>query len=256
MLYFKLIRCHPAAGEYTEMHHIIPKSLGGDNNATNIVKVSGRVHFILHRLLVKMTIDVEHTRKMNCALHFLARRKKIVNSRKFLIARAASSAAMKGRSLSEHTKLLLSKKAKERGQDGIMAASKAAQIANKGRTHTAQSRANMSAAHTGKTFSEGHRAAIGKASAGRVKTQRAIDAFNVRMKEQHPRRKTWILIDPTGHLHKINEMLIFCEQRGLAYSSLRYKAQQQDITPVCSGPSKGWRVFGTSRNIRHEEPIE
>ena len=39
---------------YTERHHIIPKSLGGSNDVTNLVYVTAKVHFILHRLLVKI----------------------------------------------------------------------------------------------------------------------------------------------------------------------------------------------------------
>ena len=38
-----------------ERHHIIPRSLGGDNASENIVSVSPREHFILHMLLVRMT---------------------------------------------------------------------------------------------------------------------------------------------------------------------------------------------------------
>lgn len=33
---------------YTEKHHIIPKSLGGSNDKTNIVKLTAREHFICH----------------------------------------------------------------------------------------------------------------------------------------------------------------------------------------------------------------
>lgn len=40
---------------YTEKHHIIPRSLGGSNAKTNLVKVSAREHFILHFLLTKFT---------------------------------------------------------------------------------------------------------------------------------------------------------------------------------------------------------
>jgi hypothetical protein len=45
---------HPATG-YTERHHIIPKSLGGLNHRSNIVRLTAREHFICHRLLTKMT---------------------------------------------------------------------------------------------------------------------------------------------------------------------------------------------------------
>lgn len=41
-------------GIYTERHHILPKSLGGDNDVTNLIYVTAKVHFILHRLLVKI----------------------------------------------------------------------------------------------------------------------------------------------------------------------------------------------------------
>jgi 5-methylcytosine-specific restriction endonuclease McrA len=40
---------------YTETHHIIPRSLGGDNSIDNLVKLTAREHFICHRLLPKMT---------------------------------------------------------------------------------------------------------------------------------------------------------------------------------------------------------
>jgi len=41
---------------YAERHHIIPKSLGGDNASSNLVYLTGREHFICHWLLSKMTI--------------------------------------------------------------------------------------------------------------------------------------------------------------------------------------------------------
>jgi hypothetical protein len=39
----------------TEKHHIIPKSIGGNNNKSNIVALTYREHFICHWLLIKMT---------------------------------------------------------------------------------------------------------------------------------------------------------------------------------------------------------
>ena len=40
---------------YTEKHHIIPKSLGGTNDKSNIVRLTAREHYICHLLLTKMT---------------------------------------------------------------------------------------------------------------------------------------------------------------------------------------------------------
>lgn len=42
---------------YVEKHHIIPKSIGGDNSKTNIVELTAREHFVCHRLLVRMVQD-------------------------------------------------------------------------------------------------------------------------------------------------------------------------------------------------------
>jgi hypothetical protein len=53
---------------YTERHHIVPRSLGGSNSASNISKLTAREHFIVHLLLVKITKGPE-LRKMCYALH-------------------------------------------------------------------------------------------------------------------------------------------------------------------------------------------
>ena len=39
---------------YTETHHIIPKSLGGSADASNLIKLSAKEHFICHLLLTKI----------------------------------------------------------------------------------------------------------------------------------------------------------------------------------------------------------
>lgn len=51
-LYYKLLAIY--TGQPGEKHHIIPRSLGGGNEKSNIASIPKRVHFILHRLLVKM----------------------------------------------------------------------------------------------------------------------------------------------------------------------------------------------------------
>lgn len=39
---------------YTEVHHIVPKCLGGSDDHENLVRLTAREHFIAHRLLTKM----------------------------------------------------------------------------------------------------------------------------------------------------------------------------------------------------------
>lgn len=56
--YYHLIIEHrkqnPLVDQYTEKHHIIPRSLGGSDELENLVALSAREHFICHWLLTKM----------------------------------------------------------------------------------------------------------------------------------------------------------------------------------------------------------
>ena len=51
--------------EYTEKHHIIPKSLGGTNDKTNLVDLTAREHLICHMLLPKMVIGNSYHKMVN-----------------------------------------------------------------------------------------------------------------------------------------------------------------------------------------------
>jgi len=50
--------------EFSEKHHIIPKSLGGTNEAGNLVILTPREHFICHWLLTKITSGKLRARMM------------------------------------------------------------------------------------------------------------------------------------------------------------------------------------------------
>lgn len=55
-IYFSIIenrKNNPYEG-YVECHHIVPKSLGGTDEKSNLVNLSAREHFICHLLLAKM----------------------------------------------------------------------------------------------------------------------------------------------------------------------------------------------------------
>lgn len=47
-----------------EKHHIIPKSLGGDNSPSNIANLTPREHFICHLLLTKFTTGKERIKML------------------------------------------------------------------------------------------------------------------------------------------------------------------------------------------------
>jgi hypothetical protein len=55
-----------------EVHHVIPRSLGGSNDQDNLVKLTLKEHWICHRLLVKFLDDPKALRKMYNALFMMA----------------------------------------------------------------------------------------------------------------------------------------------------------------------------------------
>lgn len=77
----KRARQRPAPQHY-EQHHVIPKSLGGANNTTNLVKFTIREHFVAHRLLTKI-YQGEAQKKMWFAYYRLCNRHQLTNSRSY-----------------------------------------------------------------------------------------------------------------------------------------------------------------------------
>lgn len=56
---------------YTETHHIIPKSLGGTNKPSNLVKLTAREHYICHVLLTRMTEGTDKAKMIHAAFSFI-----------------------------------------------------------------------------------------------------------------------------------------------------------------------------------------
>jgi hypothetical protein len=52
---------------YCESHHIIPKSMGGDDSPENIVSLTAREHFLCHLLLTKMTAGADKSKMSQAA---------------------------------------------------------------------------------------------------------------------------------------------------------------------------------------------
>lgn len=75
-----------------EKHHILPKSLGGDNSPENIARLTPREHFIAHLLLVKFT-EKQYRYKMVAALVRFGRK---INSKQYELLRRIASDNSKG----------------------------------------------------------------------------------------------------------------------------------------------------------------
>lgn len=61
---------------YVERHHIIPRSLGGSDDSWNIVKLTGKEHLVLHKLLPKFTIGPAHYKMMHALWRMVGRKDK------------------------------------------------------------------------------------------------------------------------------------------------------------------------------------
>lgn len=82
---------------YFEKHHILPKSfeLGGETDPNNIVKLTFREHYIIHKLLTKIIIDKKFRKKMYFALWQMSNRYVCISSRQYEYAKNIFSIHMK-----------------------------------------------------------------------------------------------------------------------------------------------------------------
>lgn len=87
-----------ASENFLEKHHIIPESMGGSNEKSNLVYLTFKEHFIVHLLLVKMCINKKDTIKMYRAIVAFQMfdkntQKRKINSRQFQKIKEASKIA-------------------------------------------------------------------------------------------------------------------------------------------------------------------
>ncbi|UIW11552.1 MAG: hypothetical protein [Enterobacter phage ENC7] len=85
-------KTNPVVGT-VEVHHIVPKSMGGDDSEGNLVALSPREHFVAHYLLAK----IHNNKSMWCAYWFMCNTRDVkITSRQYDIARKISSELLKG----------------------------------------------------------------------------------------------------------------------------------------------------------------
>ena len=217
---------------YSERHHIIPKSLGGNNKKDNIVRLTAREHLVCHLLLTKMTTGNDR-RKMVAAVNATAYVRRFqdvrLSGRTFQKLRAELADQKRGIPRSEETRKKISKSKKGK----LLSAETKLAISIGVNKHFAENpvsdevREKIGKAHRGKIVSEQARKNIGNSSKGR-KSQ----------------SKTWVLRSPTGEEFTTNRIEDFCIERGLSVIAIR---RSYNLTPVYKGASKGWLAIFRSR---------
>lgn len=133
-----------------EIHHIIPRSMGGSNDPSNLVKLTPREHYIVHHLLWKIHKNSE----MSCAFWAMSQMTKgsKISSKTYEKLRTDRIEFLRtqntGKRLSEETKKKIGEK-------------------SKGRTHSEETKKKISDALIGKTVSEFTKEKIREANLGK-----------------------------------------------------------------------------------------
>lgn len=219
---------------YQEKHHIIPKSIGGNNTSENLVKLTAREHFICHMLLRKMTSGNDKRLMIFAAnaICYVRRNTHLkVSSRTFDLlrkelaksktgiprskeTRRKISESKKGRKMSESTKIAISKGVKlERSSWSL---EKKEEISNR-----------LSKILRGKKRTEETKKKISNSSKGRTQAG----------------AKLWELQSPSGEIFKVFGLAKFCKDQSITWKPLSNSINGIHVT---KGASKGWVVLSRS----------
>ena len=95
----------PDSGEYTEKHHIVPRSMNGGDEPSNLIALTFRKHFLAHWLLTKCTSG-RNQRKMRHAMMMMSRQRngRVVSGWQYEIAKKAQRNAQIGTIDSKETR--------------------------------------------------------------------------------------------------------------------------------------------------------
>jgi hypothetical protein len=137
---------------YMEKHHIIPKSLGGDNSKKNLIWLSAKDHFKCHQLLVEITTG-EDRMKMWSGLWRMMNKQSRNQSREYTFTPEEYEIARKNHAFNHSVRMLGSKNYFY------------------GKKHTDNTKKIMSQAKKGKTYEE----IFGKDKAEKMRNQRRLE---------------------------------------------------------------------------------
>ena len=192
-----------------ERHHIFPKSIGGSNNKSNIVKLTLKEHYRCHELLVEMFRDNDENafQRMLYAWNQMRGRVKDLDNPSEAYAKLkrafseicsermhkqvpwnkgvkGTGGGFKGKHHSDEAKKKISAANKGRpvpwkGKPSLM----------KGKHLSEETRRKLSIAHKGKHLSEEHKRLLSERGKGRIQSERSKELRRQAMKAYWAKRK-------------------------------------------------------------------
>jgi hypothetical protein len=155
-----------SADRYYEKHHIIPKSLGGNNDKNNLVKLTAREHFICHWLLTKMVANTKEKYQMWNAFSCMLYRENPNQERHKVSSRVFENIKFVGAKI---------KSENFSGKNNPMYGKKGILSPHYGKKKSAEHIANLSKSHKGQTRTIEARAKQSATTKGRTQTQEHVE---------------------------------------------------------------------------------
>jgi hypothetical protein len=175
----KLSICNPNY-IYYENHHIIPRCLGGIDNPDNLVLLTAKEHFIVHKLLVKIHPESKGLRlAIHRMIHGIQNNHLILTARDYKLSKELLSgefSPMFGKKQSNETKKkigkansisLLGNKLSKETKEKIG-------LGNKGKKRSKKAKENYSKCKKGILKSEDHKKKLSEANKGQIPWNKGI----------------------------------------------------------------------------------
>jgi hypothetical protein len=183
---------------YYEVHHIIPRCLGGNDQPENLAKLTAREHFICHWLLTKFVNAQKQ--KINFALWSMMnlenehQQRYKITSRKYQLLKENLTDTFKtflGKTHTAEARQKISQSRKALIANGTIKVNenkekyKIISQKRKGHTLSDETKAKIGNAHKGKTISEEQKAYLSQLNKGKPKSESARKKLSNTLKEQY-----------------------------------------------------------------------
>ena len=152
--------------QYSEIHHIVPKSLGGGNAKDNLVKLTAREHFVSHWLLTKMVVETKQKYQMWNAFSCMLYRERPGQERYKVSSKIFESIKTAGSKI---------KSEKFSGENNPMFGKRGELSPHYGKKKSTEHLAKLSESHKGFVRSLESRAKQSASTSGRVQTKEHIE---------------------------------------------------------------------------------